>query len=614
MNTFAKKNEVLFLSIALVLLAAGTVFSLFTQPILEQLPSFLEEHVFHRTFNYEKFKDTMVSLLQFPVFIAILFSAIVFVKFSDRSKSALIITSTFLVMLVLAVISFKDAVSYTYQDLSSEILFSKECFDHKTFWPVSWFYSMEFRFINTQILTAPFFLFTKDLRIIRAIQVVLSEAVLYISTYFIMHELRIKKLWIKLLCCLLAISPVSWSFFSVVQEGSYYIPHIAFSFFYVGLFLRIAYNSSVSLRKERALRIVFLVLAFLSGLSTIRYILNFTFPLAAILVYNRIKEFVKDKRAFSFKEFFLEDKPLLLALEGLLLSGVGYIFNSLVIASVYTFKNMNKVRFNSISEMKVDDIIAMVLYTIGYNENVSFSTPGGVSNVLLLVASIFTAVVFANLYNKDLEKRERIFLQFTAFMAAFSLYTNVCIEMTGRYLTIVVIYFAPFLAVALQNQDIAGIKKWILGASSAVLVLTNAFLCFGRMQTENDSENLQKVSSFLLENGYEFGYAFSNAANPIWFITNGKIEAAQLTYGERDGANTVPDKYSIHKWLEPKKFLDENYYKGGKNVFFTLSKEEFDASKDSKALEKGRLVYNDGNYLVFDYNSQKDFISSFDEK
>lgn len=611
MKNFSKKNEIILFSAAILLLLIGSAVTLFTEQILVSFPTFLEEHVFHRTFNHEAYKDSMISLLSIPVFVSIIFSAILFPKFSDKFKSGIIISFIASVGIILFSISFTDAVNFVDPDLSSEILFSNECFREKTFWPLTWYYSMEIRLFNTQIVTAPLFFFTKDLRLIRAITVILCEAILFVSTYFILHELKIRKTWMKLLGCLLAISPVSWTFFCYVQEGSYYIPHIAFSFFYIGLFISLTYHSH-SERKNKILFTLFIILSFISGLSSIRYILNFTFPLAAVVVYNRVKEFLDSKEKFSVKKFFLEGGiSFRNSCIGLITSGIGYIFNSSVLASLYSFKNMNKIQFNPLSAMKIDRIISMILSTIGYNEDVSVFTPSGMANILIFILCIFTVIVFTSLFKANLQDHEKLFLQFTVFMAAFSLYTNICAEMVGRYLTMVFIYFVPFLALALQNEELKNANKWILGIASSVLIMTNAYLCFGKMQTTNRSENIQKVSNFLKENGYEFGFGFSNAANPIWFVTNGMVEVATIDDTTVQDTYTLPAKFKIHKWLSPKRFEDKNYYKGNKKVFFVIQKDEYNMTESKKVFEAGNLAYDDGTYLVFDYNSPESFRNSF---
>lgn len=610
MIAFSRKKEFIFLGVSIILLLIGSVFILFAKQCLEAFPYILENYVFHRTFDHESYKESMMSLLLFPIFLSFLFSVICFVKFSDKSKCVLIIAHILAVTVIMFIISFTNAVNFTDQDLSSEMLLASECFQRKTFWPTSWYYSMEFRLFNTQVLTTPLFFFTKNLCLIRAITVILVEAVLFASTYFLLHELRIKKMWQKLLGGLLAISPVSWSFFCVVQEGSYYIPHIAFSFVYIGLFISAVFHEHTAL-KSKFIFIVFTVIAFISGLSSIRYILNFTFPLAAVVVFIKARELIAEKQDFKIKQFFVQDRQTFYSVCGLILSGIGYVLNSTVLASIYSFKNMNKIRFNPLSLMKVDDIIGMNLSVIGYNENVSVFTPVGIANVLLLVVAICFVSVFIFPKKLHLKKTEKLFLQFVLFMSLFSLYTNICTEMVSRYLTMVYIFFIPILVLVMQNENVGDIKKWILGASSALLILTNASFCFIKMQTDNRSPGVQKVARFLIDNNYEFGYAFSNTANPIWFCTNGNIEVAAISAGG-ETENTLPEKWEIHKWLEQKKFTDINYYKGGKNIFFAIRKNEYELSENKDILNVGKLVYQDENYLVFDFASPQEFKSIFD--
>ncbi len=606
------KSIVFFTS--LLLIVFGTALMLFIPQILEWLPNFLENYVFHRTFNHAAFRDTMVSLVAYPIFFAILLDAIFFVKFSDKQKIVVIAFYAFSIFATLAITSYTCANAFIDQDMSSETLFGYECFREKTFWPTTWFYSMEFRFLNTQLLTAPLFIFTKNLALIRAITAVLCEVVLFAGTYFFLHTLRIKKLWLKLLCCTLMISPVSWTFFCYVQDGSYYIPHIVFSFFYVGLFISIIFHSDEHSDKKRKILFgIFTILAFLSGVSSIRYILNFTFPVWAVICFMNFYQLRKNDKVFNLKEFFVLDKATFVSTVGLFVSGIGYIFNSVVIASIFTFKNMNKIRFNPLSKMDLDSIKDMIFRTAGFNDDVSVFTPAGIANVLLFAVIVFSIMMCILLFRSNLSKGRRFFMQFLVFSVAFSLYTNICTEMVGRYLTMLFCFFIPLFAIVIEQSDIAKVKKWCFTAASAVLIMTNAYLCFGRMQLGENSLKLDGVCNFLKQNGYEFGYGFANIANPVWFWSNGDIEVATIdSDSDSEGIDVMPSKYTVHKWLEPKRYLDKNYYKGGKHVFFVIKERNYNASKNKAPLEKGTLVFRDENYIVFDYDSPNSFISSFE--
>ena len=611
---YMKKEKIItccfVISILLVLLGTGLV--LFMPQILDWLPGFLENHVFHRTFNHEGYRESMVSLVLFPVFIAIVIDALCFMKFSDAQKITITLFYLASIFLTLGITQYTCANVLTTQDLSSETLFGFECFRAKTFWPTRWYYSMEFRFLNTQLITAPLFALTKNLALVRAITAVLCEVVLFAGTWFILRELAVKKTWLKLLCCTLMVSPVSRAFFDVVQGGSYYIPHIVFSFLYAGLFISLVRKEHTQ-RKQRILFGLFIMLAFLSGVSTIRYILNFTFPVFAVVAGVKFYALCKDKSPFRTKEFFIADDAVRLSALGLLASGIGYVFNSVVLASIFTFKNMNKLRFLPLSEMSLDGIKDMLLGTAGYNGNVSVFTPGGVANVLLLVVVVFMFLAVVALMRARLDDGRKFFLQYSAFFFLFHLYTNVCTEMTGRYFTMVYALFIPFLAILVEQSDVSAMKKWVLCVSSAIMIMTNAYLCFGNVQTDRrGSPRLEGVCAFLQKNGYEFGYAFSNIANPIWFCTNGKIEVASIDSDEVNGINVIPKKYSIHKWLEPKRFEKKDYYKGGKRVFFVMRTNEYQVSmSSSSAVIAKPPVYRDDSYIVFDYESPEEFISLF---
>ena len=99
------------------------------------------------------------------------------------------------------------------------------------------------------------------------------------------------------------ISPFSSLTWYVLQWGTFYIPHVVFSLFYIGLFLRILQEFEVGTVKRIPI-VLFSCLAFLSGLSTIRYILNFQFPLAMVMVIAKVFEKQSNKVAFFLKIYY----------------------------------------------------------------------------------------------------------------------------------------------------------------------------------------------------------------------------------------------------------------------------------------------------------------------
>ena len=86
MNTFSKKTDKILLVLSIVGLAIGTGLVLFSGNLLYGIQEILENYVFHREFKIEKWADTILSLIAFPIFFVVLFDSIFFVKFSNKTK------------------------------------------------------------------------------------------------------------------------------------------------------------------------------------------------------------------------------------------------------------------------------------------------------------------------------------------------------------------------------------------------------------------------------------------------------------------------------------------------------------------------------------------------
>ena len=86
MNHFSKKTETVLTCVFLAVLIASGLLILYSNSLLYLIQHFLEEKVYHRTFEISKWADTIVALIAFPVTAVILCYALLFLKFSDRTK------------------------------------------------------------------------------------------------------------------------------------------------------------------------------------------------------------------------------------------------------------------------------------------------------------------------------------------------------------------------------------------------------------------------------------------------------------------------------------------------------------------------------------------------
>ena len=120
MSRFTKKGEITFLILSCLFVLTGSILVMFSEQLLQWLPIFLQEKVFHRTFGIEQYKDSMLSLLAFPIFIVILINAVFFIKLSDKGRCILLIFYISTILISLTIVSYFRANSFVDSDLSSE--------------------------------------------------------------------------------------------------------------------------------------------------------------------------------------------------------------------------------------------------------------------------------------------------------------------------------------------------------------------------------------------------------------------------------------------------------------------------------------------------------------
>ena len=282
MNYFTKKQSYIFMLFSFLFLITGSILICFSHEFINFCYTLLSEKVFHRSFDLDKWLPTIESFFIIPSFIAIVITALFFPKFDDKNK--IIILSVFFASILFITIYCiaTRTVNHVDSDLASEIVLAKECILEKTLWPRGWNYSTEIRLFNTQFVTAPVFLFTSNWNTAKTLTSFFSLVFLFFSVYYVLLQLNIKKFWIKYLISILAILPFSSISWYVGAWGTYYIPHAIFNLIFIGTFIKLVTDNNI--KHKKALLIFFYVWAFFSGLSSIRYIMIFVFPLALVMI------------------------------------------------------------------------------------------------------------------------------------------------------------------------------------------------------------------------------------------------------------------------------------------------------------------------------------------
>ena len=301
MNEFSRKKDITILSLSAAMLILTTILVLFSNQFISVMYAFLSQKVFHREFSLEKWGASIQSFFLIPSFAVITVNSLIFAKYREKSKNILLFilfaSSLFMICYTNAATSYMMACT----DDASELLLGKECVIEKTLFPLGWYYSTEIRLLNTQIFSALAWLFTDNFTAVKTVQTFLSECAFFLAGFYLLSALEIKKNWVKIFCCTLMILPWSRRTWWVGSGFNYYIPHAVFSLIFTAVFIRLSKTGS---KKHFYL---LEALAFISGLTSIRYILNFVLPLAiTVTAYEALTK--KISPILNLKEFFVNNK------------------------------------------------------------------------------------------------------------------------------------------------------------------------------------------------------------------------------------------------------------------------------------------------------------------
>lgn len=604
MKYFSKKTETILTCIFLLALFVSSLLILYSNSLMYLIQTFLETKVYHRTFDIAKWADTIIALIAFPVTAVIFCAALIFVKLRDRTKLVFIGSFTAFIVFFIGFCSFTKGNEFINSDSASEILLAKECFLKKNFWPRSWNYSTEFRLLNTQLITTPLFFFTSNWHIVKMVSAVILTLILPLSLWFLLSKLSIRSLWLKSLCCLLVFCPTSLTTWDVIQFGNYYIPHIAMEFVYLGLFFGIAYSEN-PFRRAKTAKILFFILSFICGLSSIRYILQFQLPLAAVVCSYTAMIFFMEKKSFHFKKIFIEDTPVFYSCIGLILGGIGYILNSVILSNLYSFSDYNNIAFNILGEISFIKLFSDIAMIFGYKNEVSVMTPAGIVNVLFYVFLVFFLIcTFVFLKKKKMSVR-KIFITFCVVMILFNGFVYVNTDYYARYFTILFACIPACIAIYIDETTVSVIKKYLLGISFTCLSLIASFITFEDVLIRTEP-NKKNAAEFLAKSPYTFGYATFWNANVFSYLTDGKTEIACLDRTEKD---RLPEKFVCEKWLTPDRYYDKK--ENISPVFLLVSEYEYTSSPQHPLFSNGKLVYADECYRIFEFTSDIQFKNSF---
>lgn len=499
-------------------------------------------------------------------------------------------------------------------DMAAEMIFSKTLAQEGHFFAApDWYYSTEFRFLYTHWIMGPLFHIFQSWHMIRAITNILSYVLMLLAYFYCMKPLQVKRGLVIITAALLLL-PFSETMMTHMAMGNTYLFHVIIAFFFFGLYLRLTGAGRTGQGGVRYVwLLLYLVLAFICGISGVRYLLALQCPLTLTgLVYLlRSMEFEQFRDKVTAENFREHWQPLWkctamkyfgYSLLGVIGSVAGYAVNVLYVSRHYVFQTYESTNFIAVYQgvffERLQNALGSLLMLFGYIPDRAVLSLRGVITVIAFV--MLGVFVYVCVSAGRGSRGQRLFV---SLFVAVSLCVNLFVfvfttsTMVPRYYITILIFVLPMLCFYMEKEERC-FDRTAVGVLLAVCVLLATGKTTLSYLTVDKNADRREVAAFLEEQGYTFGYATYWNANIITELTDGKVEVANVGDAEY---------LEYFQWSSPMKYYENGYAEG--EVFLLLDDEETAEAAGTRTLQNGRVVYESGAYTVLAYDSAEALLS-----
>lgn len=492
---------------------------------------------------------------------------------------------TLLLMIFFTLMTYNYGETRITSDDASELVLAELLYKEHAIISPNWYYSTELRVLNTQLVTAPLFGIFSDWTLIRTVRELLLMIIMVCAYYFFCRNVKFGEKALLLMPFL--VWPFSKSYLTFVLLGGYYVPHLAISFFSLGLFSEI-----VNGKYDKVGAALFLGVAFVAGMGGFRQIFILYVPLFVTAVFLSYEKYLVNRK--------LVNKSTILAAMGMLAAGGG-ILSTNCLKDKYQWTDYSEISVVNFSVDRITDIVNGCLETLGYNDKPLFSSRGLVS---ILVVAVMGAIIYlvARIVStkSNAEEEERaygVFFVWTFVMhVVLFLFTNAPYQ--SRYFLPLLVYVFPILGICFKKAVTEKDKySTIFAAGIAICLIWGGVNVCTSWIVGKDSKYSQKkeTAEFLIEEGYNFGYAEFWSANLFTELTDGYVRFHTIFDWKQDW-----DTLEAYPWLMR---LEDVNRETEDKVFILLNRERDADFPECEYINEKYKVFENEYYIIYSYEN-----------
>ena len=484
-------------------------------------------------------------------------------------------------------------------DDSSELVLGRLLASENRLLSKNWFYSTELRVVNTQIFYAFFFKLFNSWHKVRLASYVCLYIVMLAAYYFMCKGLKIRRYF--LITAALLMLPFSELYFYFVLKGAYYIPHIAITFFTIGLC-----ESYVACKNEKRKKIYLplaLLASILAGMGGARQVAILYIPLMLVAIGLAVSGASVVNGKVTCKLERGDKKYISFALISFAGAVIGYLINTRILAKIYSFRQWDNISFVGFDISNLSKIIDGFLSSYGYNTGKVFSS-ALLSNLLCMcwIFLTFGACVHILKKRKDVEPAHYRMALFTtaAFVIFILLYMFTDLAYYTRFDLPIIVLSIPMVTILFKSGKLRNSIKNVAITVFVLLIACSGFLFYKEEYKVDKTEELRNIASVLQNEQCTEGYATFWNANVLTELSNGVIDVWVWRELENSPTAWVQSIDDTYQWLQ----LTSHYGTHPKEPFFLIfTRGEWDNNLWTGKLSTEHIIYESDEYIVILYEN-----------